>query len=155
MIADHMSRKEIIDKYSKLADPLFRYIPWLQSATGTKVSSIYKGDGIDQQSISFPVYDASLLNFVSIASKTELMDKNYVYVYTRHHIKTIDDEKNFIAHTKLRDMDALAGILSKYVLGGRTKGILWNQAVENGIFLQVLLRMKELLEYREQADVIK
>ena len=38
------------------------------------------------------------------------------------------------------------GIMAKYVLGGMTKGKLWSEAVENGVFLQALLKIKELLE---------
>ena len=46
----------------------------------------------------------------------------------------------------VKEAGILVAILSKYVLGGMTKGVLWGQAVEEGVFLAVLLRMKKLLE---------
>ena len=44
-------------------------------------------------------------------------------------------------------MDTLKGILSKYILGGMTKGQVWSEGVSNGSILKVLLKMKEILEY--------
>ena len=37
--------------------------------------------------------------------------------------------------------------MAKYVLGGMTKGMLWGVAVEEGVFLAVLLKMKEIMEF--------
>ena len=51
-----------------------------------------------------------------------------------------------IKEAEMKDSQVLCGILSKYVLGGMTKGTLWTEAVKNGVFLAVLKRMKELLE---------
>ena len=41
----------------------------------------------------------------------------------------------------------LRGILSKYVLGGRTKAFLWSEAASEGIFALVLDQMKMIIEY--------
>ena len=41
----------------------------------------------------------------------------------------------------------LKGILSKYVLEGMRKGRRWSEAVEEGIFLNVVRKMKENLDY--------
>lgn len=125
---------------------LLSYIPWLESKVGASVSSYYEGNDIKNNSFSFPVYETMLLNFVNEASKTTLMDTNYVYAYSGRGLNTPEDEIAAIEKAGLTDSGLLIGILSKYVLGGMTKGKLWTVAVEEGVFLAVLLRMKKLLE---------
>lgn len=138
-----MKEINLID-YKQDVERLITYIPWLESKNGASVSKKY--DDKLESTISFPVFDSTLLNFVNEASKTSLMDKNYVYVYSHYFIKTVDDEKKAIENADLKSCDILIGILSKYVLGGMTKGTLWPEAVSNGIFLEVLKKMKKLLE---------
>lgn len=127
--------------YRNDVDRLLTYIPWFESKAGSDVSKMY-----DQSTLSFPVYDTMLMNFINDASKTELMDKNYAYAYSRSFLKTIKDEKSAIETATINDGAVLCGILSKYVLGGRVKGALWTQAVREGIFLAILKKFKELLE---------
>lgn len=98
-------------------------------------------------SFSFPVYDATLMSFIKEASKSALMEKNYSYTYTRNHIKTHDDERRLIRAAELKDWDILRGILSKYVLGGRTKAVLWSEAVQENIFVMVLEKMRKIIEF--------
>ena len=93
----------------------------MEGNAGKMASRSYQGQGISKNSMSFPVYDATLLNFVREASESALMDRNYSYVYTRNRIKTHDDERRVIVGAELKDWDILRGILSRYVLGGRTK----------------------------------
>lgn len=147
MLAENLSREEIVTKYSRMVEPLYVYIPWLEKVSGSKVDSMYKGEGINQTSMAFPVYDSTLLNFVKQASKTELMNRNYAYIYSWNHLRNVQDELRAIEKAELYEMDVLAGILSRYVLGGMTKGHLWSEAVESGVFLQVLTKMKSLLEF--------
>lgn len=125
---------------------LIAYIPWLESKVGQTVSRIYGDNNLSETSVTFPVYDSMLLNFVNEAQKTELMDKNYVYAYSGRFIKTVDDEKKAIEECTMADAGLLCGILSKYVLGGITKGTVWTTAVTEGVFLAVLKKMKQLLE---------
>ncbi len=125
---------------------LVTYIPWLESKVGTKVSKTYDGKEVASSTFSFPVYETMLLNFVNEAAKTELMDRNYVYAYSSNAIRTVEDEFKAIDEATVQHAEVLVGILSKYVLGGMTKGTLWTEAVQNGVFLKVLKKMKELLE---------
>jgi hypothetical protein len=127
--------------------PLLKYLPWFESKLGSSVSSQYSGADIASSSISFPVYDGTLLNFVRQAEKTSLMNRNYSYVYTRNRIKTHDDERAMIEKAGIGEWDILCGILSKYVLGGKTKGTLWNEAVKENIFYMVLKQMKAIIEF--------
>lgn len=125
---------------------LNRYAEWLESKRGIKVSKIYDDNSLSASTVSFPVYENTLLNFVNEASKTGLMDTNYQYVYSELAIRNHEDERRVIAEANIKNANVLCGILSKYVLGGMTKGILWNEAVEEGIFFLAVVKMKELLE---------
>ena len=140
-------RQQLLQEYKQAALPLLRYLPWLEKAVGTKASSVYDGQDIGAHSMTFPVYDSTLLNFVKEAAKSPLMDRNYRYVYTRNHINSHEDEKRIIQKAGWKDWDILRGILSYYVLGGRTRATLWSQGVQEGIFCLVLKQMKEIIEY--------
>lgn len=140
-------KQQLITEYKQEVWPLLRYLPWLEKSAGSTVSTTYNGQDIGEHSVSFPVYDGTLLSFVKEASRTGLMEKNYPYIYTRNGIRTHEDERRVINATEWKDWDTLKGILSKYVLGGQTKATLWNEAVEQKIFYLVLKRMKEIIEY--------
>ena len=140
-------RQQLLQEYKQAALPLLRYLPWLEKAVGTKASSVYDGQDIGAHSMTFPVYDSTLLNFVKEAAKSPLMDRNYRYVYTRNHINSHEDEKRIIQKAGWKDWDILRGILSYYILGGRTRATLWSQGVHEGIFCLVLKQMKEIIEY--------
>ena len=75
------------------------------------------------------------------------MNRNYVYVYSRNRIRTEADEHRFIRNATIKEMGDLWGILSKYILKGMTKAALWSEGVRNGVFLELLLKMKEILAY--------
>lgn len=147
MEKDMLYMHEVALGYRADVERLVRYIPWLESKAGTNTSSIYKGEGIEQNSLPFPVYDSTLMSLVQDARRTNLLDRNYAYVYSRNRIRTAADEQKLIERATIQDMDNLKGILSKYILGGMTKGRIWTEGVANGSILKVLLKMKEILEY--------
>ena len=140
-------RQQLIEEYKQTILPLLRYLPWFEQNAGKSVSTVYSGQDIAANSVSFPVYDGTVMNFVREASKSSLMDKNYAYVYTRNRIRNHEDERKLIAKAGWKEWNLLCGILSKYVLGGRTKGTLWNEAVKEDIFYLVLKQMKEIVEF--------
>ncbi len=132
--------------YRKDVERLIPYISWLETKVGVNVSGVYDGNDLSKTTFSFPVYDSMLLNFINEAQKTELMDENYMYTYSQYFIKDHDGEMEAVEKADMKRANVLCGVLSKYVLGGRTKGKLWAQAVEEGTFLAVLKKMKSLLE---------
>lgn len=140
-------RQKLLQEYRQALTPLLDYLPWLISKAGQPGSTNYRGEGFTEHSMSFPVYDSTLVAFVKKAEKSPLMEKNYSYIYTRNRIATHDDERRIIAAADLRDWDILRGILSKYVLGGRVKAALWSQGVQENIFALVLERMRKIIEY--------
>lgn len=143
---ENLYRKELIEKYRGKFDQLFRYIPWFEQKLGTKTASTYRGDGSPDSSMPIPVYEPTVLSFVKEMTATGLMDRNYVYVYSMNNIRNSRDELDFIEKAELKDLDAIVGILAKYVLGGMTRGYLWPEGVENGVYFNALSKIKELLE---------
>ncbi len=146
MEKENLYRKELIDKYRRSMGNMFRYLSWLEERSGEKMVRNYQGSDMPQRSITIPVYDSTLLNFVKEMNATGLMDRNYVYIFSRNKIRTEQDELRMIDKSELKDIENILGIMAKYVLGGMTKGVLWSRAVENGVFYHGLKRIKELLE---------
>lgn len=142
-------RQQLVQEYKQMLVPLLNYLPWLVKNAGQPGSTAYRGDEYSEQSasFSFPVYDSTLMSFIKEASKSPLMEKNYSYTYTRNRIKTHDDERRMIQDADIKDWDILRGILSKYVLGGRTKAVLWSEAVRENIFALVLDKMRKIIEF--------
>lgn len=140
-------RQQLMQEYKQAAMPLLRYLPWFEKNAGQPGSTLYQNAEAGENAMRFPVYDATILNFVKEASKSPFMDRNYSYVYTRNGIRTHEDERRMITSAELKDWDILKGILSKYVLGGRTKANLWSEAVRENIFYLVLRQMHKIIEY--------
>lgn len=140
-------RKQQIDGYKKTIVPLLRYLPWLEKNAGQNVGEIYKDPAASEHSIGIPVYDATLMNFVKEAGATSLMERNYAYVYTRNGIVSHEDERRVIENAQIGDWDILRGILTKYVMGGRTRASLWTEGVKENIYLLVLKKMQEIVEF--------
>ncbi len=140
-------RQKLIEEYKQEVIPLLRYVPWLEEHSGKPGSTNYRGQGFTEHTMSFPVYDSTLMSFIRDASGSVLMDRNYNYVYTRKKIRNHEDERKLIAAAGVNEWDTLRGILSKYVLGGRTRSILWSKGVQERIFLLVLEQMRKIIEY--------
>ena len=147
MVDEKSTREEIILEYKADVDKLLRYIPWLESKAGVRVVNTYENSDMLSGSLTVPVYDGTLMSFVKEARNTKLMERNYNYVYSRHRIRNSEDEKRLIASCKLLEIDILKGILSRYMIQGMTKSRVWSEGVENRVFLLVLLKLKELLEF--------
>lgn len=139
--------QQLMEANKELLLPLLRFLPWLAQNAGHPASTDYQGREANERSLSFPIYDGTLMSFIKEASKSPLMEKNYQYIYTRNHIKTHDDEKRIIASATWKEWDILRGILSKYVMGGRVRATLWNEAAKEQIFYLVLKKMKEIIEF--------
>ncbi len=140
-------RQQVVNEYRADVEKLARYLPWLESKKGSSVQQSYSGSGVEKNSIAFPVYDSTLLAFVKEAQRTKLIDRNYRYVYSRLRIRILEDELLAVKRATIKEMDVLKAILSRYVTEGMTKGRRWSEAVENGVFLAVITKMKENLDF--------
>ena len=135
------------EQYKDDVMKLAAYIPWLEKSMGSKVSSTYESNGDLKSTISFPVYDSNLLQMVKVARNTQFMNKNYAYVYSRNHIRNVQDELSKIDSATALEFDILIGILSRYVMLGMTKAVVWSDGVTNGVFLHLFIKMKEIVDF--------
>ncbi|WP_026661349.1 hypothetical protein [Butyrivibrio sp. AC2005] len=140
------SVEDIISRYKDDVASLAPYIPWLKEHTKQQVAESYSNSELSN-SMPFPVYDSTLLSFVKQAQQTGMMNRNYTYVYTRNHIANYKDELEFISDAEIMNMDDLAGILSKYILEGQTKGTVWAEGVYTGVLYQLIYKMDDLIHF--------
>lgn len=140
-------RKKLIEKYRPIAERLNTYLSWLDSKRGVDTSQTFTGQGIGEHSITFPVYDSTLMALVKLLQNSELMDRNYVYVYSRNRLKTHEDEIRLIHNSELKDVDNIRAILSKYVMEGMRRGTQWTEAVTSGIFYECIAQLKKDIEF--------
>lgn len=153
MNSDKLSVEEMVEYYKPDVEQLTAFIPWLEQQKGKGAATIYSGEGLSEHSVTFPVYDGTLLRFVRTAQQSTLIDRNYVYAYSRNRIRSTEDEKRFIRNATIKEMGDLWGILSKYILKGMTKATLWSEGVKNGVFLELLLKMQEILAFWDKEGM--
>ena len=145
MESENILADKLISEYGKELEVLFSYIPYFSDKNK---SFTKKYDGAQGSSnLDFPVFDSVLLDFVKKASKMKLMNRNYPYIYSRNRIRTHEDERNYIEKCTIRDVDDLRGFLSKYVLEGLHRGPAWAEGANEGIYLAVLVKFKELIDF--------
>jgi hypothetical protein len=139
------SVEDIVARYTPEVNKLLPYLRWLKDNASNEVAQSYSNSEL--KSMPFPIYDSNLLAFVKAAQSTNLLDRNYVYVYTRNKLTNAKDELLFIQDAAITDMEDLAGILSKYILSGMTKGTVWAEGVRNGVLYNVVSKMDELCRF--------
>ena len=147
-------REKIIKEYHETVEPFLSYVPWLEEHAGETGQVLFGEQGISTNSLSFPVFDGTLMRFVKEVGKSSLMDRNYRYVYSRNHLKSHEDERRLIRATNWRSWDQLKGILSWYVLGGRVKAALWGEGVKSGISETTGERQIDIVKLKKMITVI-
>lgn len=152
---EKMSSEEFLEMFREDVIRLSRYIPWLEKKSGNDVSKNYTDGNNLAHTLSFPVYDSTLLSFLNDASMTVFMEKNYHYFYTRNRVKNFEDELRLIETADIMHMDVLQCILSRYVFGGMTKAYLWKDGVEHRIFLNILKKAKQVVEFHSEPLVVE
>lgn len=155
MQKEKLSREEFLMMFREDVIRLSRYIPWFEKKSGSDVSKNYQDGNKMNHTLSFPVYDSILLSFLNEASTTVFMEQNYQYFYTRHRIQDYEDELRLIETADIMHMEVLQCILSRYVFGGLTKAYLWKDGVEHRIFLNILKKARQIIEFWDQPLVIE
>ena len=102
------SVEDIVSRYRPELDKIVPYLNWLKDNASNEVAQSYNNSEL--KSMPFPIYDATLLSFVKAAQNTALIDRNYVYVYSRHRISSAKDELTLIQDAQITDIDDLAGM---------------------------------------------
>ena len=142
---DEVNYSELLTQvYADDINRLAKYIPYFENKSGKDVASTYDGKQ-GNSGLKFPVYDSTLMSFTNEAAQTKLMDPNYMYKYRAAHIQTEQQEADAIIYAKPKDIDLLRAILSRYVLEGRYKGVRWIEGAERKVFLNVLVRFRDML----------
>ena len=137
-------REQIIEEYKEDLTKLLRYLPFLEKKSGKDVQEFYEGDG-ENKVIPVPVYDSTLLAFVKEFKTTKFLNKNYHYAYRRWRMVDAGAERVAMEHATIRDIDLFRGILSRYVLEGQRKAIMWTAGVEERIFVTALTKLRSLI----------
>lgn len=148
-----LNSADIIKKYKVDIIKMTQYLSWLQAKDSEKLISFYGDEDLKTTTLAVPVFDSTLLRFVREARATQLMDSNYAYVYSKFHIRDYREEWKLIENCKIHDIYILKGILSKYILKGMTKGAFWSQGIEYSIFLKVVSKLKELVEFFDGEEL--
>lgn len=146
--------QDLAAKYKEELTPLLRYLFWLEQTAGIDNSTRYDGGDEAIRTMSFPIFDGTLLSFVREVDKTSFMDRNYVYVYSRLGLKTPADERRAIETAGIQEWNVLCGILTRYVRGGMTQSYLWRQGMSESIFYLVILKMKEIVEFWDKPLIV-
>ena len=149
MGTEQLTPAQVISKYRPDTVKLLDYIVYLEKMNRRMVSNNNNQDGLSEHSIVFPVYDGTLMSFIKDAEQTVFMNRNYRYSYTRFRIKDATDELKMIDKCTIRQMDVIGDILSRYVMGGRTKSTVWSEGVRNGVYLAALTKAYELIHFWE------
>ncbi len=144
---EKLTTEQFVAEYKDEVALLLKYLPWLEAKNGHNVVQHYTPDSATASTMRIPTYDGTLLSFVKCADKTKFINRNYEYIYRKYRMVTYEDELRMIARARIQDMDLLGAILSKYVIKGRTKGMMWKEGVENGVFYALVSKMKELIEF--------
>lgn len=144
---EKLTTEQFVAEYKEEVGILLKYLPWLASKQGKNVVSHYTPDSATASTMRIPTYDGTLLAFVKCADKTKFINRNYDYIYRKYRMMDYEDELRMIARARIQDMDLLGAILSKYIIKGRTKGMMWKEGVENGVFYALISKMKELIEF--------
>lgn len=144
---EKLTTQQIVNEYKVEVLLLAKYLSWLEAKQGMNVVSQYTPENATESTMRIPTYDGTLLAFIKCADKTKFMNRNYEYIYRKYSMYSCEDEFRMIARARIQDMDVLGAILSKYVIKGRTKGMVWKEGVENGVFYALVSKMKELIEF--------
>lgn len=155
MQKQRFSREEFLEMFTQDVIRLSKYIPWLEEKSGADVSKYYEDGEKMAHTLSFPVYDSILLAFLNDASTTVFMEQNYQYFYTRNHIQSFVDELALIEKADIMHMDILQCILSRYVFGGMVKAYLWKDGVEHRIFVNILKKARQIVEFWSEPLIIE
>ena len=155
MQKERFSREEFLAMFREDVIRLSRYIPWFEEKCGDDVSQNYTDGDLMNHTLSFPVYDSILLAFLNDASTTVFMEQNYHYFYSRNRIHNYEDELRLIETADIMHMEVLQCILSRYVFGGMTKAYLWRDGVEHRVFLAVLKKARQIIEFWSQPLIIE
>ena len=141
------SIEKIISENKSSMEKLLPYVDWLTANVKKTVMNTYGEDGVAENSVQFPVYDSTLMSFVRTCNATGKMDRNYVYTFSKNRLRTVQDELRFIEKAQMQQFQDLWNILARYIIKGNTKGLVWAEGVTEGVYLKVILKMRDMINF--------
>lgn len=128
----------------KCIEKLSYFIPYFEAATEESVCHWGGGEkqGENYYTMSYPIYDDTLEEFIQEFYKTNLMSYDYLNVIESRGLKDTNKINNAIDDA---DMELLKAILTGYVRQERFCDGIWVDAVRDKVFLKILKRFCELL----------
>lgn len=122
---------------------LFKYIPYFEEKKNKKTT--WSNPSINRDgsySFGYPLYDEMMIRFsedlhYSEAHVLEYFDCLKKYKFQSHDVKKLIDRS---------DEMTLRALLTYYVRQERFCDGLWETAMEEGLFLAILLRLKEVIK---------
>lgn len=91
--------------------------------------------------MGYPVYDEGVDRFTHDFYDSDLVDGNYSETLERYNAEAL----KLAELIETADIDLLKAILTFYIRGERFCDGTWADAIENKVFLRVLLRLEELV----------
>ncbi len=110
-------------------DKLLEYIPFFEKEEDAYIVENLNGS---------PIYSAKFMSFIREIENTDLPDVNYPLVASYDAIQALTEKILTL------DFNTLRAVLTYYYRQERFCWGLWGYAASNGIFLKILLRLKEL-----------
>lgn len=141
--------EELIYKFHKSLikqsiDKLLEFIPYFENVNGKNVCSWGGGKelGENRFSMAYPVYEQTLKNFSQAVYSSNLICYNYLEVIEKYGLHGIDEMNKAIEQS---DLELILAILTGYIRKERFCDGLWESAVKDNIFLNILKRLEKLM----------
>lgn len=92
---------------------------------------------------AYPIYDQRLTNFIGDVSRLDLLDTDYLATLQRAGLAELPA---MVASIEGADLALIKGILTYFIRQERFCEGLWVQAVEEGVFYRLVIRLLQLRE---------
>jgi len=151
-----ISRRDYIEKLSNnlyltlmkgSIDKLTLFIPYFENASKEDVCSWSGGEKLADKhySMPYPVYDQTLKDFIQAVYKSNLLCHNYLEIIEQNCPYGAKGMNESIEHA---DLELTLAILTGYIRQERFCDGLWQSAVEDKTFLNLLKRLKYTVQRR-------
>lgn len=133
---------ELCEKFQTVCQPflpLYTYMGYFESNPAYQWSGGKQKDGTI--TMPYPNYDKTLIEFTELPYDLGFMDYNYHDTLASYGC-TVDDELIEVIATA--NTELILAVLTAYIRGERFCDGLWVSCVQNGVFVAILRRLKEL-----------
>jgi len=125
-------------------EKLTEFIPYFEKVKKEDVCHWGGGEKLGDKyyTASYPVYEQNLENFIQEIYKSNLICYNYLEVIELYGLHGTEEMSDAIEHA---DLELTLAILTGYIRQERFCNGLWESAIEEKIFLKLILRLERLV----------